>query len=63
MINSYWSGAPHASTSIRNANWRVFVTNISSIETQRPSIADLLRGRGEEQRVTLTASMATSGQT
>lgn len=43
-----WTGAPHASTSIRDATVQVFVSNVGATEVLTPSIGDRLRGVGDE---------------
>ena len=55
--NCRWSGAPHASTSIRDATVQVFVSQIGAVEVLTPSIGDRLRGKGVETLVSFTLVM------
>lgn len=48
---SRWSGRPYLSTSIRDATYKVYVTNIGASETARPGIMEMVRGHGAEQRL------------
>ncbi|MCG3770834.1 MAG: hypothetical protein JW384_02013 [Nitrosomonadaceae bacterium] len=49
-----WSGAPHASTSVRDSTYKVFITNINEAETKRPGILEIVQGIGAEHRIVMS---------